>query len=120
MTVIDSINAQILKDMEAKGIKHYKGRAECFADVISAFNIINDYNKDKGRMERIYLISPTILGSPMGDTDFDFWLDGSKTILEVFKLWDDKGTDLHRMIQTTKPFYEYDGKVDYKVFEKLK
>jgi hypothetical protein len=46
----------------------------------------------------------------MGDTDFDFWT--ATPIKTIQTLWNEEGTDLHRIIQTIKPFNEYDGKID--------
>ena len=106
----EQMNADILKRMEEQGYTHYKARAECFGDVISAFHIINEYNRDKEGHHIIRLISPTIKGSAMMDADFDFWTATPIHILQ--KLWDDKGQDLHRIIQTIKPIDKYTGKID--------
>lgn len=111
----EQMNADILKRMEEQGYTHYKARAECFGDVISAFHIINEYNRDKEGHHIIRLISPTIKGSAMMDADFDFRTATPIHILQ--KLWDDKGQDLHRIIQTIKPFDKYDGKTDLSFWE---
>jgi hypothetical protein len=93
-----------------EGYTHYKARAECFVDVICAFHIIHEYNMDQHPKDIIRLVSPTIKSSPMGDTDFDFWT--ATPIKTIQTLWNEEGTDLHRIIQTIKPFNEYDGKID--------
>jgi len=122
MSVLALANADILKRMETQGYIHYKARAECFADVIEAFHIIQeynielDYNLKSHPSDIIRLISPTITGSPMGDTDFDFWTESP--IKSIKKLWDTRGRDLHRIIQTIKPIEEYDGKVDLSFWDK--
>ena len=114
----EQMNAEILKRMEEQGYTHYKARAECFADVISAFHIIHEYNRDKEGHHIIRLISPTIKGSPMGDTDFDFWTESPIKTIQI--LWDTNGRDLHRIIQTIKPFDKYDGKTDLSFWDKPK
>ena len=97
---------------------HYKARAECFADVISAFHIINEYNYDNEGYKIIRIISPTIKGSPMGDADFDFWTESPIRLLQ--KLWNDEGQDLHRIIQTIKPFEKYDGRINNTMWDEIK
>ena len=105
----------LLKQMEEKGYTHYKGRAECFADVINGFHIIQEHNLRSSlgynyKDNVIRLISPTIKGSLTMDADFDFWT--TTPIKTIQTLWDTKAKDLHRMIQTIKPFDKYDGKID--------
>ena len=114
----EQINADILKRMEEQGLMHYKARAECFADVISAFHIINEYNYDNEGYKIIRIISPTIKGSPMGDADFDFWTESPIRLLQ--KLWNDEGQDLHRIIQTIKPFEKYDGRINNTMWDEIK
>jgi len=111
------MNAEILKKLEAEGYTHYKGRAECFNDVISAFHIINEYNRKNHGSNIIRLISPTITGSAMMDADFDFWT--ATPIRTLQKLWNDKGQDLHRIIQTIKPIDKYTGKIDNTMWKEL-
>ena len=106
----DEMNADIIKRAEGQGYIHYKGRAECFRDVISAFHIINEYNRNAKGDKVIRLISPNIKGSAMMDTDFDFWTDSPIILLQW--LWNEKGFDLHRIIQTIKPIDKYDGDID--------
>ena len=108
-SIIDRMNADILKRMEEQGFTHYKARAECFHDVISAFHIIHEHNRGCSESRIIRLILPTIKGSPM-DADFDFWTE--TPIKTIQTLWDTNGFDLHRIIQTIKPFDKYDGKID--------
>ena len=105
----------LLKQMEEKGYTHYKGRAECFADVINGFHIIQEHNLRSSlgynyKDNVIRLISPTIKGSLTMDAVFDFWT--TTPIKTIQTLWDTKAKDLHRMIQTIKPFDKYDGKID--------
>ena len=110
-TTWEQMNADIIKDMEKQGFTHYKARAECFGDVINAFHIIYEYNNRVEVDDQIIrLISPTIKGSPMGDTDFDFWTNSHIKFIQT--LWDTEGRDIHRIIQTIKPFDKYDGKID--------
>ena len=109
-TTYEEMNDDYLKYIEGKGYTHYKARAECFPDVISAFHIIHIHNMDVDKTQRIPIISPTIKGSSMGDTDFDFWTN--TPIKSIQMLWDRKGSDLHRLIQTIKPIDKYDGKTD--------
>lgn len=116
MTSLEQMNANMIKEMEKQGYTHYKARAECFHDVISAFNIIHKYNRDKEGHHIIRLISPTIKGSPMGDAVFDFWTESP--IKTIQTLWDTYGRDLHRIIQTIKPFDKYDGKTDSSFWDK--
>jgi len=113
----EQMNAEILKKLEAEGYTHYKGRAECFNDVISAFHIINEYNRKNHGSNIIRLISPTITGSAMMDADFDFWT--ATPIRTLQKLWNDKGQDLHRIIQTIKPIDKYTGKIDNTMWKEL-
>lgn len=118
MPTWEQMNADILKKLEADGYTHYKARAECFADVISAFHIIQQYNNNNDGSKIIRLISPTIKGSAMMDADFDFWT--ATPIRTLQKLWNDKGHDLHRIIQTIKPIDQYDGKIDNTMWDELK
>lgn len=118
MPTWEQMNADIIKRMEEQGYGHYKARAECFADVISAFHIIHEYNRDKEGHHIIRLISPTIKGSAMMDADFDFWT--ATPIKTIQTLWDTNGQDLHRIIQTIKPFDKYDGKTDLSFWDKPK
>ena len=104
---MEAANAGILEKMKATGFTHYKGRAECFADVMDAFTI--------GAKHHITLFSPTLVGTPMGDAYFDFWTNMPIHHLKV--LWDKEGRDLHRIIQTIKPIEKYDGKVDNSFWE---
>lgn len=113
----EQMNAEMLKKLEADGYTHYKARAECFGDVINAFHIIQEYNRHKDGSNIIRLISPTIKSSVMMDTDFDFWT--ATPIRTLQKLWNDKGQDLHRIIQTIKPFDKYDGEVDNSMWDEL-
>ena len=101
---------ELLERMTNAGYYRYAARAECFMDVIRAFKIIDDYNKYKEGHHIIRIISPTIKGSFMSDTDFDFYTNEAPHTLQT--LWDTQGTDLHRIIQTIKRFDEYDGKTD--------
>lgn len=108
----EQMNAHILEQIEKDGYKHYKGCAECFPDVISAFHIIqhhNNKNRDKSKVIRI--VSPTIKGSGMSLTVFDFWTEAPIRTLQ--NLWNDKGCDLQRIIQTIKPIDEYTDEIDY-------
>ena len=117
----EEMEANMLKKMEADGFKRYKGRAECFGDVINAFHIIHEHNKDNVDSwgdNLIPLISPTIKGSPMGDTDFDFWTNAP--LIRFQWLLDFAGRDLHRIIQTIKPFDKYDGQIDNSVWDEIK
>ena len=110
MTTFEQMNAEILEQMSNKGYTRYAARAECFMDVIRAFKIIDEYNQDKEGHNIIRIISPTIKGCAMGDTDFDFYTNEAPRTLQT--LWDTQGTDLHRIIQTIKRFDKYDGKTD--------
>ena len=110
MATYEAIEADIMKRIESQGHTHYKARAECFGDAINAFQIIYEHNRDKLGHNIIRIISPTIKGSPMGDAVLDFWTE--YPIKTIQMLWDTKGTDLHRIIQTIKPIDKYDGKVE--------
>ena len=91
-----------LESLEKKGFVHYKARAECFTDILDAFNLL--------RNRQIVLASPTIKETALGCASFDFWTN--KPIRDLKVLWDTEGRDLHRIIQTIKPIEMYDGKVD--------
>jgi len=104
---METVNADILKTMKNHGYINYKGRAECFADVMDAFSIAAKH--------RITLFSPTLVGTPIGDAYFDFWTN--KPINDLKVLWNTEASDLHRIIQTIKPIDKYDGKVDNSFWE---
>jgi len=110
MATFEHLNAQLLANMSDKGYYRYAARAECFMDVIRAFKIIDDYNQEDEGRNIIRIISPTIKGCAMGDTDFDFYTNEAPRTLQT--LWDTRGIDLHRIIQTLKRFENYDGKTD--------
>ena len=110
MATYKQMQEELLERMTNAGYYRYAARAECFMDVIRAFKIIDDYNEDKEGHHIIRIISPTIKGSCMGDTDFDLYTNEAPHTLQT--LWDTQGTDLHRIIQTIKRFDEYDGKTD--------
>jgi len=100
MATFEQINAELLKRITEKGYIRYAARAECFMDVIRAFKIIDDYNQDQEEHNIIRIISPTIKGCAMGDTDFDFYTNEAPNTLKT--LWDTQGSDLHRIIKTLK------------------
>lgn len=104
---MEAANAGILELLKKDGYINYKARAECFADVMDAFNIAAKH--------RFTLFSPTLKGTPMGDAFFDFWTNMPINDLKV--IWDKEGRDLHRIIQTIKPIEKYDGKVDNSFWE---
>lgn len=117
-------NKALINDCEMKGGKHYKGRAECFIDVIAMFDIIHKHNckcidRAAAHDNSIRIISPTITGSAVGDTEFDFW--SNAPMRKIQKLLNDRnddlqeGQDLHRIIQTIKPYALYTGDVDWDV-----
>ena len=108
---------EMMIKMKENGLIRYKARAECFMDVINAFKIIQDYNEDQDGDKIIRIILPEIKGDITGDTDFEFWTD--TPILKIQKLWDTWGQDLHRIIQTIKPFEEYTGKKDNTMWDKI-
>jgi hypothetical protein len=56
------MNADMMKHLGLGGYTHYKARAECFHDVISAFHIIQEYNRDKEGHHIIRLLLPNIKG----------------------------------------------------------
>ena len=88
-----------LEEMEADSYKrmvesgkcfHYKARAECFPDVINAFNLM---------IERGHkCIKVNIQSLMFGDTYIDFWT--TTPISDLQRLWDDEGIDLHRLSKT--------------------
>ena len=103
--------------IEKDGFTHYRGRAECFTDVVNAFHIITENNLDNDT-DIVRIILPTIKSYMTGDTDFDFWTD--TPLRKIQTLWDTQGYCLHRMVQTTKPIAEYDGQIDLSFWDKPK
>lgn len=110
----DMMELQMVKKMKESGkCFHYKARAELFPDVVRAFHILLD-----SHFGEFKVIRPIIKGSMMGDVEFDFWT--CSTIEELQKVWDEEGTDLHRIIQTIKPFESYTGERDNSYWENKK
>ena len=94
------IEAEYTKHIEETGGVRYKARAECFYDVLNAFNIIYKYNESVERKNTICVISPTIRGSAMLGADFDFWTDAP--LIKIQWLLNKKGSDLHRKLKMQK------------------
>jgi hypothetical protein len=114
---LEQIEAKSMKQLLEKGFIHYKARAECFIDVVTAFNTIHDYNMEQRNEGIIPLVVPTIRGSVMGDADFDFWTN--KPIRLLQHLWHTRAEDLHRIIQTIKPIDSYDGVADNTMWDEV-
>lgn len=104
---MEAVDTLYLESLEKKGFVHYKARAECFVDILDAFNLL--------RNRRIVLASPTIKETALGCANFDFWTNIPINDLKI--IWDKEGRDLHRIIQTIKPIDKYDGKVDNSFWE---
>lgn len=92
-------------------IFRYKARAEMFPDAVHAFNLLFS----GGRLGRYKVIKITMKSLLLGDCIFDFYTDTPMKDLQT--LWDKEGKNLHRIIQTIKPYDEYDGKIDNSFYE---
>lgn len=84
----------------------FKARAECFPDVLEAFQLLHKYGINTCRV--------TIRSFDLWDAIFDFYtshpLERVQTIINY-------GNDLHRIVQTIKPYNQYTGEIDNSFFE---
>jgi hypothetical protein len=102
---MEDIDARALRVIEAiHGVKHFKCRAECFPDIITAI----DFWLKTDPKAKIY--APTIIGFPSGrGATFEFYtMTDRKTLHD---LWFNSRKDIHRMAETLNNAKWYDGTI---------